>query len=98
MKRILLAISILAFFAHSACGESLNVMTWNIRYNNPRDGANAWPQRKDWVAEIIIREKTDIAGFQEVLAGQFDDLKQRLPEMDSYGVGRDDGKRAGELV
>ena len=72
-------------------------MTWNIRYNNPNDGINAWPHRRDWVAEIILSHKIDIAGFQEVLAGQLDDLKSRLPEMDVYGVGREDGQKAGEF-
>jgi endonuclease/exonuclease/phosphatase family metal-dependent hydrolase len=76
--------------------ESLNAMTWNIRYNNPGDGINAWPNRKDWVAEIILKNKADIAGFQEVLVGQLEDFKVRLPQMDAYGAGRDDGKNAGE--
>ncbi len=80
-----------------AVAQSTTVMSWNIRYNNPSDGVNAWPHRKDWVAEIISENKVDIAGFQEVLAGQFEDLKQRLPEMEAYGVGRDDGKVAGEF-
>lgn len=81
-----------------ALSQPAQVMTWNIRYDNPGDGVNVWRLRKDWVAEIVLREKTDIAGFQEVLAGQYKDLQQRLPEMDSYGVGRDDGKQAGEMV
>jgi endonuclease/exonuclease/phosphatase family metal-dependent hydrolase len=82
-------------FAHA---QSLQVMTWNIRYDNAGDGADRWRNRKDWVAEIVNREKVDIAGFQEVLAGQYKDLQERLPELDSYGVGRDDGKAAGEMV
>jgi len=77
---------------------TLHVMTWNIRYDNPGDGENAWPHRKDWVAEIIRREKADIIGLQEVLKGQLDDLTQRLPEMVAYGVGRDDGKMKGEYA
>lgn len=75
---------------------TLNVMTWNIRFNNPRDGENAWPNRKDWVAEIIRREKADVIGLQEVLKGQLDDLTERMPGMEAYGVGRDDGKTKGE--
>lgn len=81
-----------------AYAQSLQVMTWNIRYDNAGDGADRWRNRKDWVAEIVNREKVDLAGFQEVLAGQFKDLQERLPGMDSYGVGRDDGKQAGEMV
>lgn len=97
MKTILLATVFAIAIMNVATAQSISVMSWNIRYNNPGDGVNAWPHRKDWVAEIISGNKVDIAGFQEVLAGQFDDLKQRLPEMEAYGVGRDDGKMAGEF-
>jgi len=40
----------------------------------------------------------DIAGLQEVLLGQLNDLRKRLPKMDAYGVGRDDGKARGEFA
>lgn len=101
---LLLAMAVLATSAiQVSAGEdeqpgSLNTMTWNIRYNNLGDGLNAWPFRKDWVAEIIGNSKADIAGFQEVLDGQLEDLKSRLPHMDAYGVGRDDGQKGGESV
>ncbi len=98
MKPVLFAFVILTAVGQEALAQSLNAMTWNIRYNNPDDGVNAWPNRKDWVAEIIIKNKVDIAGFQEVLVGQLEDLKVRLPEMDVYGVGRDDGQNAGEFT
>ena len=97
MKTALLAAMFAILLSHTAYAQPMTVMSWNIRYNNPGDGANAWPHRKDWVAEIISANKVDIAGFQEVLAGQFEDLKQRLPDMEAYGVGRDDGKVAGEF-
>ena len=97
MKTALLAAVFVMVISHVANAQSITVMSWNIRYNNPGDGVNAWPHRKDWVAEIISSNKVDIAGFQEVLSGQFEDLKQRLPDMEAYGVGRDDGKVAGEF-
>jgi endonuclease/exonuclease/phosphatase family metal-dependent hydrolase len=97
MKTILFAFVILSVLGQEAQAQSLNAMTWNIRYDNPNDGVDAWPHRKDWVAEIIVKNKADIAGFQEVLAGQLEDLKARLPHMDVYGIGRDDGKKAGEF-
>jgi endonuclease/exonuclease/phosphatase family metal-dependent hydrolase len=77
---------------------TINLMSWNIRYDTSRDGVNAWPERKDWVAEIIRREQADLVGLQEVLKHQLDDLRERLPHMDSYGVGRDDGQTRGEYV
>ena len=78
--------------------STLNVMSWNIRYDNPRDGLNAWQNRKDRVAETVKTQGVDIAGLQEVLVGQLNDLKERLPDMASYGVGRDDGEARGEFA
>lgn len=40
----------------------------------------------------------DILGTQEVLHNQLEDLKQRLPEYDVVGVGREDGKEKGNTV
>ncbi|MEO1995727.1 MAG: endonuclease/exonuclease/phosphatase family protein [Planctomycetaceae bacterium] len=82
----------------AAISTSVKVMSWNIRYDNPRDGVNAWGRRKDWVAQIINAEQVDIVGAQEVLSRQFDFLSQKLPEMSVYGVGRDDAKKRGEFA
>lgn len=76
--------------------EALRLMTFNIRYNNPADGENAWPNRRDWVAQIVRERNTDLVGMQEALPGQIADLEQRLPDYAWHGVGRDDGKRGGE--
>jgi endonuclease/exonuclease/phosphatase family metal-dependent hydrolase len=77
--------------------SSFCVMTFNIRYNNPGDGPNAWPFRRDEVAKFIQDREIDVAGLQEVTSGQLDDLKDRLPEFEFLGTGRDDGKRKGEF-
>ena len=73
------------------------VMSFNIRYNNPNDGPNAWPHRADWVAEII-ESNADLVGMQEVEHNQLVDLKRLLPGFAFYGVGREDGEKAGEYV
>lgn len=78
-------------------GLSLNVMTFNVRYNNPNDGRNAWPFRKDNAAQMIIDNEVDIVGMQEVLDDQRTDLDQLLAGYRSVGVGRADGKRKGEF-
>lgn len=78
-------------------GDVVRVMSFNIRYDNPADGPNAWPHRKDWVSEIIDRD-ADVLGMQEVVKNQLDDLAARLPGFEFYGAGRDDGKEAGEFV
>lgn len=76
----------------------LAVMTFNVRYDNPGDGENAWPQRKERVAATIRFHEADIAGLQEVLQHQLSDLAGMLPEYGWLGVGRDDGKKAGEYA
>ena len=70
MKTALLAAVFAIFVSRVANAQPMTVMSWNIRYNNPGDGADAWPHRKDWLAEIISDNNVDIAGFQEVLIGQ----------------------------
>jgi len=82
--------------AASAAGPlPFNVATYNLRYNNPGDGPNAWPARKDAVTALIRYHEFDVFGTQEGLAGQIADLAQ-MTEFDHVGVGRDDGKQAGE--
>ncbi len=78
--------------------KTVNVMSFNIRYDNPGDKENAWPNRKEMVAATIRFHKIDIAGLQEALAHQVKDLERLLPEYGWFGVGRDDGKEAGEYA
>ena len=83
----------------ASCGvkqASINVVSFNIRYNNPKDGPDAWPNRKEIVANMIQFYQADIVGTQEVLPDQLQDLQTLLPEYGWYGIGRDDGASAGE--
>ncbi|MBL0940376.1 MAG: endonuclease/exonuclease/phosphatase family protein [Gemmatimonadaceae bacterium] len=82
--------------AGGVAGTPLRVMTFNIRYNNPGDGINAWPNRKAWVAQLIRFHDADVVGVQEALHGMLVDLDSLLPEYSRVGVGRKDGKEAGE--
>lgn len=77
-------------------GQDLNVMSFNIRYNNANDKQDAWPNRKDNVASQILFHDADFVGVQEALYGQMEDLQQRLPGYKYIGGGRDDGKTKGE--
>ncbi len=82
--------------ANAFAQAPLNVMTFNIRYNNPGDSLNAWPYRKDNAASQVLFHQTNLLGVQEALHDQMEDLLQRLPAFKYFGVGRDDGKTAGE--
>ncbi len=76
--------------------EPINVMTFNIRYDNPEDSLNNWAYRKDRVANAVKFYDADILGTQEVLHNQLVDLKERLTGYNQIGVGREDGKEQGE--
>lgn len=76
--------------------QDLNIMSFNIRYNNRGDSLNAWPYRKDKVAAQILFHGAHIVGVQEALHDQMTDLQQALGRFKYVGVGRDDGKQKGE--
>lgn len=77
-------------------GQPLEVMTFNIRLDAPSDSANNWKYRKDNACKMIAYYQPDLLGMQEVCHNQMEDLKQGLPQYTALGVGRDDGKEAGE--
>lgn len=81
--------------AFSQKGTPLVVASYNIRYNTSNDGVNAWPNRKEMVKSLVRYHEFDIFGVQEALHGQLQDISE-LKEFTYLGVGRDDGKQAGE--
>ncbi|CAF4968406.1 unnamed protein product, partial [Rotaria sp. Silwood1] len=79
------------------CPTSFRVMTYNIRWDVVEDGQNQWNLRKDRLISLIRYRKPDIFGVQEALPHQMVDLRMAFPAFGWYGVGRDDGKNAGEF-
>jgi endonuclease/exonuclease/phosphatase family metal-dependent hydrolase len=75
----------------------LRILSFNVRYENPDDrDSRAWRRRVIGAVKMIRREQPDVFGVQEALHGQVADLWASLPEYEFSGVGRDDGRRAGE--
>ena len=91
---LLCLISALSTFAQE---KTLTVMTFNIRYNTPKDSVNAWPNRKDKVASQVLFHEPQLLGVQEALWDQVEDLSKALPGYKFIGVGRDDGDKKGEF-
>ncbi len=75
-----------------------NVMSFNVRYNTPKDSINAWPYRKEKVAGVITSNDIDIVGVQEAWIDQIRDLRKLLKGYSWFGWSRDNGKRKGEFV
>ncbi len=88
--------SIAVFAQTSGDKNALRVMTFNIRYNEPRDGVNAWANRKTKVSDVIRFHKADLVGVQEAQYNQLQDLEKLLPGFAWCGVGRD-GEKKGEF-
>ena len=110
MKKLLSAVFILAVIC--SCGRNadgkqniikvksfnIKVMSFNIRYDNPNDGDNIWDNRKSATKSMIYDLRPDVFGVQEALVHQIRYIEENCPEYASVGVGRDDGKEAGEFM
>lgn len=96
--RRIVFILLLTWLQASAYAKNLTLLSYNIRYDNPADGVNAWPNRKENVFALIRSHHPDIFCIQEGLSNQVEDLRKAFsPAYASYGVGRDDGRSAGEF-
>lgn len=91
-----LCLIICTWFCSAVHAQHLIVGTFNLRYDNAGDTGNRWKDRAPVVTSLIAFHGFDILGTQEGLKNQLDDLSNALPEYDRYGVGRDDGRDAGE--
>lgn len=96
MMRMKIGFALLLLTAATVSAQPIALLTYNIRYDNPADGDNAWPKRRDFLASQIRFHAPDIFGIQEGLKSQVDYLQAQLPAYTYVGVGRDDGKTAGE--
>jgi endonuclease/exonuclease/phosphatase family metal-dependent hydrolase len=74
----------------------LRFMTFNIRYGTAPDGDDAWPHRRELVLRVIRDFGPHLLGVQEALKFQLDAIEQELRQYGRIGVGRDDGREAGE--
>jgi endonuclease/exonuclease/phosphatase family metal-dependent hydrolase len=81
-----------------AQGEPLRVMSFNIRYGTAQDGDDAWPLRRERTFTVVRDIAPDILSLQEALRFQLDELGAAFPAYREIGVGRDDGKTAGEYA
>ena len=76
----------------------LTAISYNIRNDNQGDkGPRNWDDRKATLAAYLLDQKASIIGLQEVKHNQLLDMDKALPNHAYVGVGRDDGKTAGEF-
>lgn len=66
----------------------VNVMTFNIRYENPNDGINSFDNRKNLIKALLDKEMPDVIGFQEMVDGQRKWFDENMPNYTLVGSGR----------
>ena len=77
--------------------EPLTVMSFNIRYGTAADGENRWTERRKLLLDVVKRQQADLIGLQEALDFQIREIVDAVRHYAVVGVGRDDGKAAGEF-
>lgn len=104
MKKLIL-FTILFCTIGIGCVEAKNakklvVASYNIRNANRGDSlnGNGWNRRCPAIVDLVKYHNFDIWGSQEVLHRQLVDLLAGLQNYGHVGVGRDDGKTAGEYA
>ena len=97
MKKLTLFL-LLLLVSFQLSAQQLLVGSYNIRYKNEKDRfqGDAWSKRCQVICDQVNFMAPDIFGAQEVLFSQLQDMKQALDGYDHIGIGRDDGKHAGE--
>ncbi|MPM69940.1 hypothetical protein SDC9_116888 [bioreactor metagenome] len=100
MKKIVLSFLLFFSLVLMGCSQAakdftMNIATYNIRMDTEADSLDAWQHRKEMVKGLVRFHDFDIFGTQEAFKHQLDDIL----ELENYayvGVGRDNGKDAGE--
>jgi len=87
---------LLLFVFSMTMAQPFKALTFNMRYDNPLDGDDRWELRKAGLLNVVRKASPDLAGFQEVLVNQLEDIRKSMTGFEFVGVGRDDGAQAGE--
>lgn len=100
MKNMIKFLVFLAFFVgaeqtFAQTDSRFNIATFNLRMDTPKDSLNAWPNRKEFVKNLMMFHDFDLVGTQEAFIHQIKGVLE-LPGYAYVGVGRDDGKSQGE--
>ncbi len=76
--------------------NTMKIMSYNVRYIHGDSDDNRWENRREALVGLILSRDPDILCVQEAFDEQMQYLRASLLAYASYGVGRDDGDKAGE--
>ena len=91
---LLLAVCVaaLGFAGTSRAGDTLRVMTFNVRLPMASDGPERWEARRDLFVKTIREQHPDVFGTQELYKEQGDYVVAKLPGYKWFGMGRKGGE------
>jgi endonuclease/exonuclease/phosphatase family metal-dependent hydrolase len=69
-------------------GQTLQVMSFNVRYPSPDDGPNVWEKRRDILVETVRLKNPDLMGTQELFYAQGEYIAGQLPDYSWFGISR----------
>lgn len=92
------AVLLLVTATGASAQQSVTVLSYNIRYGTAQDGDHVWPNRRALVIDLLRDHAPQLIGIQEALRFQLDEIGAALPRYREVGVGRSDGKTAGEYA
>lgn len=96
MKKLLFTLFLFVVMV-GANSQTIDVITYNIRYDNPNDKPNNWDNRKAFLISQLQFYAPDVFGTQEGLVHQLKDIDEGLEDYTYVGIGRDHGDDRGEF-
>jgi endonuclease/exonuclease/phosphatase family metal-dependent hydrolase len=96
MMKLILATLLFTFSFSNLMAQTLNIATYNIRFDSRSDEGNLWEDRSPHLINQIKFHQMDIIGTQEGMHHQLEQMKEGLG-FPYIGVGRDKGDEEGEF-
>lgn len=91
MKKIKILFALIIINSTILFSQDFKVMTYNLRYENTKDGVNIWDNRKEFIKSQIGYYEPDILGTQEGVVNQIKWLDENLTNYSYIGIGREGG-------
>ncbi|MBS9522898.1 endonuclease/exonuclease/phosphatase family protein [Litoribacter alkaliphilus] len=96
MMKTLTTLVLFVTLTISGFSQSLNIASYNIRFDSPTDEGNMWEDRAPHLINLIKFHQMDIIGTQEGMHHQLEKMQAELG-FPYIGVGRDKGDEEGEF-
>ena len=100
MKKIFTVLVLVLFACNMVVAKApieIKTISYNIRTLS-NDGENRWEKRQHATKNMLNTHKPDVFGLQEAMTAHLKYIDNVCPQYKRVGVGRDDGKMAGEVM